>query len=212
MMGLISSRSSVVHKPFSLFLSCQRLLARLGVRPRGRVRIRSSAEVFEQCRRVWFTIEPERPPECPARKGCLVGLDRRCEPRSPPRHDCLWIRHNTTVDHDDAKESGSGDATATADARSDGFHSTPCTHPWRSRHSAAGPLTANGVSAPTLQTVRRTRPMASVVEDRVRLNIDPGTGQLGCQPRILPFLADRQRELVVGDQRTNSLGSRVKHE
>lgn len=118
MTGLISSRSSVVHKPFSLFCRVRALGCRRG---------REALQVLEDRGRVGFAIQPKCPAECPALDGQLVGVDGRGEPRSPARHDCLRIRHDSPVaEGDDTEEGGSGRATATADARSDGFHLTPC--------------------------------------------------------------------------------------
>ena len=117
MTGLTSSRSSVVHKPFSLF--CH-------VRALGRF-LWETDDVVEHRGRVGIAIQPERTAESPALDGQIVGIDGRCEPCSPARHDCLRIRHDTAIAQgDDSEEGGSGSATATADARSDGNHSTPC--------------------------------------------------------------------------------------
>jgi hypothetical protein len=44
-----------------------------------------------------------------------------------------------------------------------------------------------------------------LVEHRIRLDVDLRAGQLGGEARVLPFLADRQRQLVVGHQRANRL-------
>lgn len=117
MTGLISSRSSVVHKPFSLF--CRVLVTRLlGALERF--------EVVTHRGRVRFMIQPERPAESPSLGGLIMCFDGRCEPCSPTRHDCLRVRHDATVAlGDDTEEGGPGCTTATADACSDGNHLTP---------------------------------------------------------------------------------------
>lgn len=131
MTGLISSRSSVVHKPFSLFCRVRALGCPLG---------RAALQVLEHRGRVGFTIQPKRPAKRPSLDGQLVGVDGRGEPRSPARHDCLRIRHDSPVAQgDDTEEGGSGRATTTADARSDGFHLTPCLG--RTRSGTPGPAT-----------------------------------------------------------------------
>ena len=44
------------------------------------------------------------------------------------------------------------------------------------------------------------------VEDAVGLDVDLRAGELGGQTRVLAFLADRERKLVVGDQGADRLG------
>ena len=50
------------------------------------------------------------------------------------------------------------------------------------------------------------------VHDGVRLDVDLGTSKLRRQASVLAFLTDCQRELVVGNEGTNSLGSCIENE
>src|SRR5690606_17791453 len=45
----------------------------------------------------------------------------------------------------------------------------------------------------------------SIFEDAVGLDVDSRARELGSQACVLPFLADRERQLVVGHQRPNRL-------
>src|SRR3954454_10044922 len=49
------------------------------------------------------------------------------------------------------------------------------------------------------------RPGCLLFHHRIGLDIDPRAGQFCSQSRILPLLADRQRKLVIGDERANRL-------
>ena len=51
-----------------------------------------------------------------------------------------------------------------------------------------------------------------LVENRVWLDVDLGTGELGGQTRVLTFLTDSEGKLVVRNQGANGLGLRVQNE
>lgn len=155
MTGLISSRSSVVHKPFSLF--CHVLVTRL---PGALERF----EVVTHRGRVRFMVQPQRPAESPALGGLIMCFDGRCEPRSPTRHDCLRVRHDAAVAQgDDTEKRGPGSTTATADACSDGNHLTPPLR--RPRSGTPGPdMPRAKPAAPTRSASRCPQSSPSRIE------------------------------------------------
>src|SRR5690606_21577103 len=59
----------------------------------------------------------------------------------------------------------------------------------------------------------RPRPRLSVlVEDAVRLDVDLGARELRGEAGVLALLADRERQLVVGNERAHGLRLLVEHE
>src|SRR6478609_453612 len=53
------------------------------------------------------------------------------------------------------------------------------------------------------------RPGSGVLEDRIGLDVDLGARELGGEARVLPLLADRERQLVVGDERADCLAGGI---
>lgn len=115
------------------------------------------------------------------------------QPRAPPRFARREIDEKAVRAGRDANERRPWCTRAATDARSYGLHSTP-NHP--NGHAGWPP---GGL-------------LLVVLENRVRLNVDASARELGREARILPFLADSERELEVGHERTNCLRTAIQHE
>src|SRR5690606_20774876 len=132
--GLISSRSLLVHVPFSLFF-------------RDWIEVRQPAHVERG-----FLAECSPEGASPDRRGDASGI--RVDPGAAPREACRGVHHGPSVTRDDPHKCGSRCALPATQAGSDGVHPTPpppprpTSVPWRgwSRARSAGETTPAGRS------------------------------------------------------------------
>ena len=104
----------------------------------------------------------------------------RPAPASTPAHRAT----RSGIDGHDSQECGPGGTRAATDARSYRFHLTP-------RGAERSRLPGRGQR----------------LQDAVGLDVDLRAGELGGQAGVLPLLADRERQLVVGHERPDGLAS-----
>lgn len=145
----------------------------------------------EKCGSPEHHAHPQGPAERPALGSLFDTLDREVNPRTSTGKCRGRIRNHFAALRDNSPERGCRLARATTDARSYGLHATPCL----SETSCAVGEIARSVA----------------VEDRVGLNIDPRAGKFRGKAGVLPLLADREGELVVGNQGAHGLGRLVDH-
>src|SRR5690606_21772050 len=135
-----------------------------------------------------------RPGAVPAGSGTAAG------PRSPAptttRNSAALVvrwRHPTQVR---TGRTGSGSARGRSSGRATSHHST-----------RSGPVHRTGLG-PDALVRRRPSPVAGRL---VRADVDTPAGEPGGEPGVLALLADRQRELVVGNDHPGGAGGGVDH-